>query len=99
MNDLAELMSGKDWVITIRIPNHLLPKYPDKVKELQNTIQFALLKFNSEVKVSEDEKATIQKPNLFADGEVTNITEKQAIVSQMEKQKRDREGGGGMGKV
>ncbi len=96
MNDLAELMSGKDWVITIRIPNHLLPKYPDKVKELQNKIQFALLKFNSEVKVSENEKAVLQKPNPFGDNIITDITEKQAIVAQMEKDKKDREGGGGM---
>lgn len=96
MNDLIELKSGKDWIITITIPNRLLWKYAEDVNEMQNTIQLALLRFNSKIKSQETEKATVKKPNLVRADEVPTDIERQVIVAKMEKERRQRGGGGGL---
>ena len=95
MNNYQNFLAGKDWIITISIPNKLLIKHSREVQWLQIVIETELRKFNAEIKKLEGEaaEASLRTPQ---DGD-KGITEeeKQAIVIKMEKDRKDREGGGG----
>ncbi len=93
MNQLLELMTGKDWVITITIPNGSLRNFPEEVNTLQNTIQLALLKFNSDVKATEKEQAIIKKLNLIKENSTISDVERNVVIARMEEERKKRNQG------
>ena len=92
MSDIKNFLAGKDWIITITIPNRLLSKYPREVQLLQFSIRMELERFNTQVKKIEKnfQQAIIETPETL-DKNIPEA-EKQAIVAKMEDD-RKREAG------
>ena len=96
MSDYQNFLMGKDWIITITIPNKLLSKYPDQVRVLQFTIQMELERFNAEIKKLDGGMQKVRLGDPQGEDKIYTESEKQALLARMEKERAEREGGGGL---
>ena len=59
-----DMLEGKDWVITVTIPNKIIRKYPRLVRLLQLRINMELQGFNRQIRINEiGEKQRYGKTN------------------------------------
>ena len=99
VHDLFNLNAGKDWHITVNIPNRILRKYPMRVMWLQTQIKLQLESFNKEIQQLEKgitPKAEIKEIKKTPEEKTSKEVER-SVLLKMEADRKKREGGGGGG--
>ena len=89
MNDLLNMQVGNDWILTLRVANQLVRKFPDEVAHLQNMVKLELEAFDSRVKQKTAAEKAVLEPNGLNNGSMPDSVKHVAI---MREEKREGKG-------